>query len=128
MDALTYLDLIRLKLSTSDIVREVTVVRERATENYGFFRARIRLQNGDFLEVVEYFAIENDKPVTIEYRFQWMDPTMQYLRKRWDNAAHHSGLPNFPHHIHVTSESQIEPGSALGVIALIDLLEQELDV
>ena len=128
MDTLTYLDLIRLKLSISDIVRAVDVVQERATENQGFFRARIRLQNDDFLEVAEYFAIENDRPLTIEYRFQWMDPTMQHLRKRWDNAAHHQGLPNFPHHVHVASESQIEPGSSLNIIALIDLLEQELGV
>lgn len=127
MDALTYLDLIRLKLSTSDIVREVIVVRERATENQGFFRARIRLQNDDFLEVAEYFSIENDRVLTLEYRFQWMDPTVQQLRKRWDNAAHYQHLPNFPHHVHIASESTVEPGSALNLIALIDLLEQELD-
>jgi len=55
-----------------------------------------------------------------------MDPTQQVLKKRWDNAKHFPDLPNFPHHIHIGSETQIVPGRILSIIELIDLLEKEL--
>ena len=55
-----------------------------------------------------------------------VDASKQALRKRWDNAAHHPGLTNFPHHIHAQSEYQIEPGRPISIVQLIQMLEQEL--
>ncbi len=31
----------------------------------------------------------------------------------WDNAPHHPGLPNFPHHVHLPA-GQVEPSSLTG--------------
>jgi hypothetical protein len=55
----------------------------------------------------------------------WMDESQQVLRKRWDNVEHFPGLPNFPHHVHVGAESQVEPGRSLSIIELVDAIEQE---
>jgi len=55
-----------------------------------------------------------------------MDPTQQVSKKRWDNAKHFPDLPNFPHHIHIGSETQVVPGRILSIIELIDLLEKKL--
>ena len=125
MDAPSYLDSIRLCLTTSDFVQDVEIVRETSVENQGFFRARLRLQNGDFLEVSEFFVVEHDQVVTKEYRHQWMDPTRQQLRRRWDNAPHYPGLAGYPDHVHVEAESRVEPGAPLSIVALIQLLETE---
>lgn len=125
MDTFTYLEDIRIKLATSSVVSEVVIVRETHTEHQGFLRARLRLQNGDFLEVSEFFEIVNSQAQTLEYRHQWMDSARQHLRRRWDNAPHYPALSGFPHHVHVESESRVEPGSVLSITALIEWFERE---
>jgi hypothetical protein len=56
-----------------------------------------------------------------------MDAERQILRKRWDNVAHYPNLPNFPHHIHIGEESNVEPSTSINIIELIDLIESELE-
>lgn len=126
MDIQAYLAAIKLKLVISPIVSEAEVMQERSLEDRGFFRARLRLTNADFVEVAEFFIMEQAQVRTVEYRYQWMDSSKQVLRKRWDNAAHYPGLPGFPHHMHVGSENRVEPGSPLGIVELVDILEQEI--
>ncbi len=120
-----YLEVIKLKLATSPIVTEVVITQERAGDDAGFFRAQLWLSNGDFLEVAEFFRVVADSVQTIEYRYQWMDSTKQQLRQRWDNAPHFPQLPNFPHHIHVADETQVEPGRPMSMVMLIDMLEKQ---
>ncbi len=126
MKAQDYLDAIKLKLATSPIVREADVVQERSLEDRGFFRARLRLVNDDFVEVAEFFVIDQGQVETVEYRYQWMDSDQRRLRKRWDNAGHYPGLPNFPHHVHIEEENTVEPGQPMGIAAFIDALERAL--
>ena len=117
---------IKARLATSAIVATVDIVAERITEYRGYFRARMSLMNGDFLEVSEYFIIQAGQPSTVEYRYQWMDGAQQKLVKRWDNAEHYPDAPNFPHHIHVGDEKQVVSGRLLGIIALLDIIEQDI--
>lgn len=73
----------------SSAVASIAVVEERALPDRGYFRARLMLSNGDFLEVAEYFVVEGERCVTKRYRYQWMDESQQVLRKRWDNVEHY---------------------------------------
>lgn len=91
-----------------------------------YFRARLSLSNGDFLEVSEYVVIRAGYPETLEYRDQWIDCSTPILIRRWDNARHFPELPHFPHHVHVGEEKQIVPGQVLSILDLIALIEQEL--
>lgn len=125
-DASEYLDAIQFRLAISPIVTCVDIVQAYAMDDRGFFRAKLQLANTDFLEVSEYFEVRMGNIEAVEYRYQWMDAHKQALRKRWDNAAHHPGLANFPHHIHVQSELHIEPGLPISIVQLIQMLEQEL--
>jgi hypothetical protein len=75
------------------------------------------------MEVTEYFVIETEIVHTIEYRHQWMDSSRKVLRRRWDNAEHHPGVVNFPHHIHVADEATVQPGLLLSIIDLLDIIE-----
>src|SRR5512136_1842156 len=102
-----YLQDIKTKLLLSPIVASFRISSERALTDRGYFRARLRLINGDFLEVSEYFSLQAGHCVTQEYRYQWMNASQNQLIKRWDNAEHFPDLPHFPHHIHIGSEINV---------------------
>ena len=126
MKAGDYLNEIKTQLATSLCVTSITIVAERITRDHGYFRARLTLVNGDFLEVSEYFIIRGSKSETLEYRYQWMDPSQERLIRRWDNSRHFPDLPNFPHHLHVGEENLVKPSQILSILGLIDLIELEL--
>ena len=115
------------KLRNSPIISSVESVDERVLLNRGYFRVCLTLVNTDFLELAESFAIQNNQLTTLDYRYQWMDASKQILKKRWDSVKHFPGLPNFPHHVHVGSESNVEPGEARNIIEFIEFIESELD-
>ena len=121
-----YLTEIKARLITRSIIISITVVEEYALPDRGYFRARFGISNNDFLEVAEYFVLEDGVCVTRRYRYQWMDQSQQVLRKRWDNVEHYPYLPNFPYYIHVGEESIVEPGQVVSIIELLDILEQVL--
>lgn len=122
-----YLAETKARLVASAAVTSIDIVEERALPDRGYFRARLRLSNDDFLEIAEYWIIEDDRCVTQRYRYQWMDELQQVLRKRWDNVEHFPDLSSFPHHVHVGEESNVEPGRVLSIMDLIDLIEEELE-
>lgn len=126
MNPREYLAEIKAKMVASVAVAAITVAEERILPDRGYFRARLMLSNGDFLEVAEYFVVDEERCVTNCYRYQWMDGSQHVLRKRWDNVEHFPGLPNFPHHVHVGEESQIESSQSLSLVELIDVVEREL--
>lgn len=126
MDAEVYLAALKAKLVNSAIIKQIHVVEEYVTREQGYFRARLTLQNGDFVEVAEFFRVWLGDVQTVEYRHQWMDPNREHLRRRWDNATHFPGLTNFPHHVHIGRTGAVEPGQPLSITDLVDLIEQEL--
>ena len=121
-----YITEIKAKLLASPAVSSVAIVKERTLLESGYFRASLTLRNGDFLEVVEFFTVLDNRCITESYRYQWMDETQQILRKRWDNVEHFPNLPNFPHHVHIGEESNVEPSCSMNILELIDLIEQDL--
>ena len=127
MNAFDYLESVKLALALNDIVHTVQIVREYGWEGHGFFRARLELKNGDFLEVSEYFVVQDDEIQILQYRYQWMDSARQQLRKRWDNAAHHPELDNFPHHVHVKSDNVVMSGQTMNISLLLAMLQRELE-
>lgn len=113
---------LKTRLTTSPSVDTFTVVEEKIWPERGYVRIRVMLSHGDFLEMAEYFVVEEGEHKTLRYRYQWMDQDRQVLRKRWDNVEHHPGLRNFPHHIHVGSEDNVVPGECMSIIELLDIL------
>ncbi|MDM8552371.1 DUF6516 family protein [Desulfobacterales bacterium HSG2] len=121
-----YITEIKAKLSAARIVSSIVILEEYALPGHGYFRARLRLCNNDFLEVAEYFIPEQGHFIPKRYRYQWMDESKQVLKKRWDNVEHFPNLPGFPHHVHVGSELNVEPGMPLSISEVIDIIEQEI--
>ncbi|WP_295578716.1 DUF6516 family protein [uncultured Lamprocystis sp.] len=121
-----YLEELKARLVGSAVVGQVSVVSERIISDQGYFRARITLTNGDFLEVSEYFVVQGEIHQTLEYRYQWMDANRRVLVRRWDNARHFPDLPGFPDHLHVGGEETVLPSRSMSILNLIDFLEEEL--
>ncbi|MEG4862514.1 hypothetical protein QUA97_03735 [Microcoleus sp. CZ3-B2] len=70
-----YLTEIKAKLLASPAVITVAIVKERTLLESGYFRDRLTLRNGDFLEVVEFFTVLDNRCISESYRYQWMDET-----------------------------------------------------
>lgn len=126
MELQDYINTVKIKLATSRIIIKISIVEEKKLFDRGYFRARLTLVNNDFLEIAESFTIINGHFVTLGYRYQWMDEEKQNLRKRWDNVQHFPDLPNFPHHVHIIEESNVEASESRNILELIELIEQEL--
>lgn len=121
-----YINKIKEILNTSKIIETVEIVKEKAIQDQGYFRAKITLKNGDFLEVAEFFKIENKQCISADYRYQWMNVNKEKLIKRWDNVKHFPDLANFPHHVHISDESIVKPSKLRSTIEIISLIEQKI--
>ncbi len=126
MELQQYINEVKTKLNDRAVISSVEIVDERILLNRGYFRARLTLRNGDFLEIAESFTIQDKRCVTLDYRYQWMDEAKQKRRKRWDSVRHFPDLPNFPHHVHIAEESNVQPSQSRNILGFIDLIEQEL--
>jgi hypothetical protein len=122
-----YIVAVKEKLNISLIITSIEIVDERILLNRGYFRARLILTNNDFLEIAESFTIQDNQLITLDYRYQWMDASKQILKERWDSVKHYPNLPNFPHHVHIGSESNVESGQSRNIIEFIEFLESTLD-
>ncbi|MDJ1181609.1 toxin-antitoxin system TumE family protein [Roseofilum casamattae] len=121
-----YIADVKEKISGSPIIAVTEIIDERILLNRGYFRARLTLINTDFLEIAESFTLQDNQLLTLDYRYQWMDASKQVLRKRWDSVKHFPDLSNFPHHIHLGSETNVEPGQSRNILEFIDFMESEL--
>ena len=72
----------------------------------GRIAGRLRFYDGSILKFREEFRVRNRKIVKViyAYHYQRADGSLVF---RYDNAPHHPGLPNFPHHVHI--EDRVEP-------------------
>ncbi|MCI0478449.1 MAG: DUF6516 family protein [Anaerolineales bacterium] len=125
-DPADYLAEVELALVSSPTIAEYRTVRAWANTDDGYLRIRATLTNGDFLEAAEYFVLENNQIVTVDYRHHWTDHAKQTLRRRWDNTPDHPELDNFPHHVHIGSKEVSVAGEPCSIIDLLRLLESEI--
>jgi hypothetical protein len=121
-----YITEIKAELNNNKLIIKIEIIKERAIPEQGYFRARLTLNNGDFLEVAEFFKVENEQCLTITYRYQWMNPSQTQLKKRWDNVEHFPNLPNFPHHVHVGDEFIVKPSESKNILQILTLIEEEI--
>lgn len=126
-----YLKHCRMVLITHPIIQQYRILEAHADERKGYIRIRATLTNGDFLEMAEYFILEDTKIATKDYRFQWMNNDKTILRHRWDNAPHFPKLLGFPHHTHKQADSNVMPHSPMNfekVLTKINALLHQAEV
>ena len=60
---------LKTRLTTSPSVDTFTVVEEKIWPERGYIRIRVTLSHGDFLEMAEYFVVEEGEHKTLRYRW-----------------------------------------------------------
>ena len=84
---------------------------------------KLRFLDGSLLIVEEALkAVRKSAFVKIRYRYHYQraDGTLVF---RYDNAPHHPGLPNFPHHKHIGERVEpAQPPDLSEVLKEIDVL------
>lgn len=83
----------------AELVAEVTVLRA----DYHAFKLKVSLTDGSTLRINEQYYHNGLE----QYAYYWLNEDST-LVIGWDNAPHHSHLPNFPHHKHVNSQDNIQ--------------------
>jgi hypothetical protein len=111
-------------LIISDIIYSFNVINENIIENVGFYRTRIKLINGDCLEIFERFEIINECLCVNKYSFHWQTAQGKLI-KRWDNAPHHPELATFPHHVHLSDEENVETHQMVDIFQILNIINSE---
>ena len=71
-------------------------------------RLRLRFEQGHMLEISEAVVIEDDRLVSLDYRYHCQDAANR-LVFRYDCTPHFPDLENFPHHKHVPDRVMSSP-------------------
>ena len=66
-------------------------------------RIRLRFEQGQLLEINEAVVVEKDRLVPLDYRYHCQNTHNQVIF-RYDSTPHFPGLPNFPHHKHLSDD------------------------
>jgi hypothetical protein len=115
-------------LATSALVHDVEIVRrsirDTEFEKVLHYRYRVRLANGDFIEMTERVLETQGTLEVTKYRHHWQDRN-GLLIKRWDNASHYRAIDTFPHHLHDGAEDHVVCHPAtMGLEVLQHILEE----
>jgi hypothetical protein len=66
-------------------------------------RIRLRFEHGHLLEINEAVVVVEYILVPLDYRYHCQDTHNQVIF-RYDSTPHFPGLPNFPHHKHLSDD------------------------
>jgi len=124
-----YLDEVERLFLLSPVVVSFWVREREERLQEGFIRIRAELANGDLLEAFEFVVAKTNEIQTLTYRIHWQEKDGS-LKRRWDNAPHHTEIPTFPHHVHLGPAEDVgssEPMTIMNVIAFLenDILRDE---
>ncbi|NEO59055.1 MAG: hypothetical protein F6J98_01025 [Moorea sp. SIO4G2] len=121
-----YFDQIDLLLSSSLIVKGLTIEREKIGMYEGFIRGKINFQDNSLLHFREFVYVE----ISIDrkmYSYQYMNYDNNLIF-RYDNTEHHRklNLATFPHHKHDGSEDNIVQSNAPFLAEVLKEIEKIL--
>ena len=66
-------------------------------------RIRLRFEQGHLLEINKAIVMVEDSLIPLDYRYRCQDTHNQVIF-RYDSTPHFPGLPNFPHHKHLSDD------------------------
>ena len=120
-----YLDDVEQAFLLSPVVCSFQVREREERLHEGFIRLRAMLSNGDLLEAFEFVVATFGVLQTLTYRMHWQQGDGR-LKRRWDNAPHHTEVSTFPHHVHVGLAEHVESSEPMTTFKVLALVEEEL--
>jgi hypothetical protein len=113
-------------IDASSIVVAHRITRQYASDVDAYVRAILTFDDGSRLESMQYVWTTPRGSIEVNrYSFHWMNADNS-LRMRWDNAEHHLGLANFPHHRHDGDEKNVLPSEPMNLSEVLDVIASEL--
>ena len=120
MSPAEYLEAVKARLLTDQLVEHIEIRRERSTQADAHLRARLVLVNRSVLEFSEYVEhLQKDELAVVTYSYHWTDAQGRLIR-RWDNTPHFPELAGFPHHIHEGPENIVISGQPMDIFVVLD--------
>ncbi|EKQ54182.1 MAG: hypothetical protein B655_0984 [Methanobacterium sp. Maddingley MBC34] len=92
----TYFESLKKQARSFQFLKDFKLFREFVDHNKGFIRFKMDLIDGSEVHVFEYVSGKLEK---LDYSYHLQDKNKKLI-VRWDNAPHHPGLENYPHHFH----------------------------
>ena len=83
----------------AEFVADISILRV----DYHALKLKVTLTDGSTLRISEQY----DRDALEQYAYYWLDANGRLL-VGWDNAPHHSHLPGFPHHKHVSAQDNLQ--------------------
>lgn len=123
MNAQEYYQLFIQTIGAIPAIARSEVTFNEIDENECYLKAILTFATEDSLHIAEYVVTRGESIHRLKYRYQLLDRAHRHI-VRWDNAPHHRGLENFPHHYHDASE-QTHGSSAVTYLEAI-LLSLEI--
>lgn len=122
-----YLRQLEQKLAKWKPARDIQIIRKTllAEVNAGYIYARVRMQNGDLLELSEYVTAETSELRVNSYNYHWQDASGQF-KKRWDNASYHPQIATHPFHLHESTKQNITESEPMTLQKVLKMIENEL--
>lgn len=125
MNAVTYHQAFVQAIGGIAAITRSEIAFHEIDDNECYVKASLVFATGHVLHVAEYVVLNGDEVVRLKYRYQLLDAQAKHIA-RWDNAPHHSGLEDFPHHFYdalgnVQSARKLTPLDA--VVLSLGLIE-----
>jgi hypothetical protein len=123
-----YLASAKQRLLTELAAVAFAILRERATQADGHWRAKLSLADDSTLEFSEYMHVAAGNRIeVVTYSYHWADAEDQLIC-RWDNTPHFPCLPGFPYHIHDGPGDQVRSGQPTDIFAVLDEIVRRLSL
>lgn len=88
---------------------------------FNSFKLKVIFSNGNTLRIEEHYS----QDMLGRYAYYLLDPQSRLI-VGWDNAPHHTSLPNFPHHKHVEQQDKRQPSYETTLEDVLVVIQQKL--
>lgn len=113
---------VKASLIISPSIRSYNIINENLKELEGFIHINAVLVNDDLMDIFLYIKVNEELHID-KYRVHWQTRDGK-LRKRWDNAPHHTEVKTFPNHVHIGNE--IHEYLTFDIFEIIESIENEI--
>jgi len=126
MDIFDYFESLRRSIQQNRTIGflEEPALMQAFDEHRGLFRARIFFWDGSCLTVDEVIDTQAGYPEILRYSYTYVKGDEHVFR--YDNAPHHPGLEDFPHHKHTGPKEIPEASSQPSLKQVFGEIEQIL--
>ena len=105
----------------SDLIVSFEILLQEVRSDLTKTKVKVVLKDSSVIFLRE-IVIQN---VLLDYSYHWTN-AVGFLIIRWDNAAHYPEIKTYPHHKHVTSETNVQPSQEQNLGDVLTYIKKEI--